>query len=68
MDEEGNEVKSEGSLVEDDEEGLEESQKVLGGAMQLNAGMKKDRDNYKRKIQGLEKKLIDEDLQNERTI
>ena len=50
MDEEGNEVKSEGSLVEDDEDGLEESQKVQGGAMQLNAGMKKDRDNYKRKI------------------
>ena len=30
--------------------------------------MKKDKDNYKKKIQGLEKKLCDEDLQNDRAI
>lgn len=69
-DEEESEENCEGSLVGDDDDLIDDAQKgqAQSSVRTLSAGMKKDRDNYKKKIQVLEKKLMDEEVQNQRII
>ena len=56
---------SQTSLVGDSEDGMLDANQGIGS---MSPAMKKDRDNHKRKIQTLEKKLKDEDFQNRRII